>query len=65
MKIIIDMGLEEKFTNIGFAKALTELPFFRVEDLCEIIQYLVIYTDARNSVRYYSPCDCAPKKGAE
>lgn len=44
MKIIFEMGLEEKLTNIGIAKALTESPL-GIGDLCAISRYLSVYCD--------------------
>lgn len=44
MKIIFEMGLEEKPTNIGIAKALTET-HLSIQDLCMISRYLSVYCD--------------------
>lgn len=51
MKIIFEMGLEEKATNIGIAKALTEIESLSVYDLIEINQYLSVYITAATAVR--------------
>lgn len=46
MKIIFEMDLEEKNTNIGIAKALTET-YLSTNDLREISRYLEVYCDER------------------
>lgn len=46
MKLSILFDAEEKESNIGFAKAITELNF-TASDLQEIGNYLVIYSNAR------------------
>ena len=49
MKIIFELELEEKISNIGIAKALTEVPGLTDGDLCEIGSYLAVYSTARSS----------------
>jgi hypothetical protein len=44
MKIIFEMDLEEKPTNIGIAKALTET-HLGTSDLSAISRYLSVYCD--------------------
>jgi hypothetical protein len=39
---------EELFSNIGFAKALTEMPALNVSDLCEISRYLMVFCESRS-----------------
>ena len=46
MKLSILFDAEEKESNIGFAKAITELNF-TTSDLQEIGNYLMIYSNAR------------------
>ena len=47
MKIIFEMDWEEKLSNIGIAKALTEVSNLNDSDLCEIGRHLLVYSDAR------------------
>jgi hypothetical protein len=46
MKIFLEFEETEKMSNIGFAKAITELNF-TASDLQEIGNYLMIYSNAR------------------
>lgn len=47
MKMLFEFEAEENQTNIGIAKALTELPSLNEADLAEIGKYLLVYSDAR------------------
>ena len=44
MKIFFEIALEEKLTNLGIAKALTET-HLSVKDLWMISRYLSVYCD--------------------
>lgn len=44
MKIFFEMALEEKLTNLGIAKALTET-HLSIQDLRMISRYLSVYCD--------------------
>lgn len=55
MKVIFELGLEEKITNIGVAKALTEAEQLSVNDLNEISQYIQVYCNAE-SIKELSYC---------
>lgn len=46
MKVCLYCETEEKWSNIGVAKALIELPeVFGVNDLREIAQYLLVFAE--------------------
>ena len=49
MKMFFEFEVEENQTNIGIAKAMTEVEFLNEADLCEIAKYLLVYTDARST----------------
>lgn len=63
MKIHIRINTGEKITNIGIAKALTEIESLSVYDLIEINQYLSVYITAATTTRpSYGECECARKE---
>lgn len=47
MKIFLEFEETEKMSNIGFAKALTDINSLNSSDLAEICNYLMIYSNAR------------------
>lgn len=47
MKINFRLNNDEYQSNIGIAKALTEVPNMTEADLYEIGRYLLVYSDAR------------------
>ena len=55
MKICIQFEPEEFYSNIGFAKALTEMPALDVSDLYEIARYLAVFCDVANKDLPHSP----------
>lgn len=54
MKIYIENDADETASNIGMAKALTEC-IKDEEDLHEIAQHLLIYSEARAKQKMYKP----------
>lgn len=51
-----------KGTNIGFARALTEI-FSDENDLYEIAQYLIVYCQARSNEKLAYPFEYEASKG--
>lgn len=47
MKICFEFSAAENLSNIGIAKALTEVPNMTESDLYEIGRYLLVYSEAR------------------
>ena len=64
MRILFELGLEEKISNIGIAKAMTEADL-SVNDLNEIILYLQVYCNAENLKELISCKEEQPLKGGE
>ena len=54
MKIFVEYEKDEKDSNIGFAKAMTEC-FQNEADLYEIANYLMIYSNARTNEKLANP----------
>jgi len=64
VRLTVDFEINEKMTNIGFAKAVIDTDCFKVSDLQEIGNYLMIYANARANESLERAC-VEYKGGAE
>ena len=62
MEIKIKME-SDRFTTLGFAKAVIDGNFFGVNDLTELCAYLQVYINARMYELKNAPCDCTSVGG--
>lgn len=65
MKMFFEFEVEENQTNIGIAKAMTEVGFLSEADLCEIAKYLLVYTEARSTEKLLDFQRFERQKGCE